>query len=62
MKPKMKSRIPQLFLFQVYVYTVYGMGIFTYEIDLRILPLKNVAEPKRRFEISAGSYRFQRGQ
>jgi hypothetical protein len=37
------------------------MGIFPYEIVLRDIPFKKVMVPKRRFEISAGSYKFQRG-
>jgi hypothetical protein len=57
---KNEFRILQPFLFKV---NIYVMRLFTYEIVLLDIPfLKKVADPKRRFEISAGSYKFQRGQ
>jgi hypothetical protein len=39
----------------------YGMRIFPYEIVLRDILRKKFVGPKQRFEISAGSYEFQRG-
>jgi hypothetical protein len=51
LKPKMKSRIPQLFWLKLR----YGMGIFPYEIILRDIPSKNKSWAKNE------DLKFQRG-
>jgi hypothetical protein len=58
LKPKMKSRIPQLFCLKYR----YGMGIFTYEIVLLDIPFKKCCGPETKIldfsgviYISAGS-------